>query len=136
MSLETERVFRRRLLQILGWVCVGLGAIGIVLPIMPTTVFLLIALWAFARSSPTLHMWLLENPYLGPYIVDWEKYGAIPLRAKIMAFVMMSASFTWLSLGTNAPKYVVIGVGVTLVSVATYVLTRPNGPSASDTDQA
>lgn len=129
MSLETERAYRRRLLQALGWICVCLGAIGIVLPIMPTTVFLLIALWAFARSSPNLHMWLLENPYFGPYIVDWEKYGAIPVRGKIMAIIMMSASFAWLVWGSAAPSYVIIGVGLVLGTVAIYVLSRPSGPS-------
>tara|TARA_R100000656_G_scaffold92697_1_gene67196 strand:+ start:311 stop:763 length:453 start_codon:yes stop_codon:yes gene_type:complete len=134
MSLETERAYRRRLLQALGWFCVSLGAIGIVLPIMPTTVFLLIALWAFARSSPRLHQWLLENPYFGPYIADWERYGAIPLRGKVMAILMMSASYIWLWIGTAAPFYVKIGVGLLMLSVAVYVLTRPGPPRITSPD--
>jgi len=129
MSVETERVYRRRLLQALGWVCVGLGAIGVVLPIMPTTVFLLIALWAFARSSPRLHAWLLNNPHFGPYIEDWENHRVIPVRAKVMAIGMMTASGLWLAFGTNAPLYVVLGVIAVMLSVAVFILTRPSYPT-------
>jgi uncharacterized protein len=128
MSIETERAYRRHLLQALGWVCVALGAIGVVLPIMPTTVFLLIALWAFARSSPRLHTWLLTNPHFGPYIDDWEKHRIIPIRGKVMAVTMMSASAVWLALGTSAPVWVVAVVALILVCVAAYILSRPSRP--------
>ena len=110
--------------------CVALGAIGIVLPVMPTTVFLLAALWAFARSSPRLHTWLIENPYFGPYIADWERDRVIPVRAKVIAVTMMTASGLWLALGTNAPLVVVFGVISILIGVASYVVTRPSQPSA------
>eukprot|EP00439_Symbiodinium_sp_Y106_P089369 s1_g1905.t1 len=129
MSLETEKAYRRHLLQALGWVCVALGAIGIVLPVMPTTVFLLVALWAFARSSPRLHTWLIENPYFGPYITDWERDRIIPVRAKILAVTMMTASALWLALGTDAPLIVVFGVISILIGVASYVVTRPSQPA-------
>lgn len=130
MTVETERAYRRHLLQGFGWVCVALGAIGIVLPVMPTTVFLLAALWAFARSSPRLHTWLVENPYFGPYIADWERDRIIPKRAKIIAVIMMTASGLWLALGTNAPLMVVFGVISILIGVAAYVVTRQSQPSA------
>lgn len=129
MTVETERTYRRHLLQALGWVCVGLGAIGIVLPVMPTTVFLLIALWAFARSSPKLHSWLLENPYFGPYIADWERDGVIPVRAKVLAVTMMTGSGLWLAFGTSAPLLVVLGVVSIMLCVAAYVVTRPSRPA-------
>ncbi len=107
----------------------ALGAIGIVLPVMPTTVFLLVALWAFARSSPRLHTWLIENPYFGPYITDWERDRIIPVRAKVLAVMMMTASGLWLALGTDAPLIVVFGVVSILIGVASYVVTRPSQPS-------
>ncbi|WOF73874.1 YbaN family protein [Parvibaculaceae bacterium PLY_AMNH_Bact1] len=129
MTVETERAYRRHLLQGLGWICVALGAIGIVLPVMPTTVFLLAALWAFARSSPRLHTWLIENPYFGPYIADWERDRIIPIRAKVIAVTMMTGSALWLAFGTNAPFVVVFGVVSILIGVASYVLTRPSQPS-------
>lgn len=129
MTVETERAYRRHLLQGLGWVCVALGAIGIVLPVMPTTIFLLAALWAFARSSPRLHTWLIENRYFGPYIADWERDRIIPIRAKVIAVSMMTASGLWLALGTNAPLIVVFGVVSILIGVASYVVTRPSQPS-------
>lgn len=128
MGVETERVFRRRLLQALGWFCVGLGAIGVVLPVMPTTIFLLAALWAFARSSPKLHAWLLNNPHFGPYIDDWEKHRIIPIRGKVMAVGMMSASALWLGFGTSIPPLVLIGVVTVMAIVALYILTRPSRP--------
>src|SRR5690606_32626271 len=80
------------------WVGVGLlatacGIAGIVLPLVPTTPFLLLAAFAFARSSPRLHAWLVEHPRLGPPIADWRDHGAISRRAKIAAAVVMLATF-------------------------------------------
>ena len=129
MGVKTERLYRRRLLQALGWFCVSLGAIGVVLPVMPTTIFLLAALWAFARSSPKLHAWLLNNPHFGPYIADWENHRIIPIRGKVMAVGMMSASALWLSFGTSIPLFVLIGVVAVMAIVALYILTRPSRPN-------
>ena len=74
----------------LGWVCVGLGAVGVVVPGMPTVVFLLVAVWAFARSSERFHRWLLAHPRLGPPVVDWQRHGVIRRRAKVAALAFMT----------------------------------------------
>ena len=71
------------LFRIIGVVAVGLAAIGAVLPLMPTTVFLLIALWAFARGSPALADRLRNHSRFGPMIRDWEERGAIPVKARL-----------------------------------------------------
>ncbi len=126
LAIETQHTYRRRLLQALGWICVGLGAIGVVLPVMPTTVFLLIALWAFARSSPSLHAWLLNNPHFGPYITDWENHRVIPVRAKTIALTMMTASALWLIFGANISLYVVLGIIAVMIVAAAFILTRPS----------
>ncbi|MEK9644419.1 MAG: YbaN family protein [Alphaproteobacteria bacterium] len=77
-----------------GWICVAVGVIGIVVPGLPTTVFLLMAAWAFSRSSERFQNWLLAHPRLGPPVIAWRERGAIPARAKILAVAMMSVSFT------------------------------------------
>ena len=109
----------------LGWFCVGLGVIGILLPVMPTTVFLLIALWAFARSSPRFHKWLLDHPALGRYITDWTEHRVIPVRTKIVALALMTMSLAWLWLASGAPIFVNALVTVILTAVAAFILTRP-----------
>lgn len=108
-----------------GIVAVGLAAIGAVLPLMPTTVFLLIALWAFARGSPAWADRLRAHRRFGPYIRDWEERGAIPRKAKATAIVMMSAS--WAGLAVAGQGAMVLGlVGGVLVAVAGFILTRPS----------
>ncbi len=77
------------------WLAVGsgflsLGLVGVVLPVVPTTPFLLIAAACFARSSPRLHGWLLDHPLFGPPIRDWQAHGAIRPRAKAMALASMA----------------------------------------------
>lgn len=114
------------LLLTLGCVFVGIGFIGIFLPVLPTTPFLLIAVWAFARSSPRFHNWLLNHKTLGPYVREWNQNRAIPVKAKIMAVLMMTASFTWLAFFSRAPSYAVALVAVIMLGAATFVLTRPS----------
>lgn len=116
---------RQHVLRALGVAFVGLGFVGAFLPLLPTTPFLLLALACFARSSPAIHDWLINHRLLGPYIVDWERDRSIPFGAKITSVVMMSASFAWLSLGTNAPAIALWMTGVILICVAVYIVTRP-----------
>ncbi len=116
---------RQHVLRALGIVFVGLGFLGAFLPLLPTTPFLLLALACFARSSPTIHDWLINHRILGPYIVDWERDRSIPLAAKATSIIMMSASFAWLTLATNAPAIAIWMTGAILICVAVYIVTRP-----------
>lgn len=111
-------------LKLLGLAALGLGIAGLFLPLLPTTVFLLIAAWAFARSSPRLDGWMRNHPRLGPPLKDWEERGAIPRRAKVLAVAMMATSWGVLYF-THAAPIALIGSGVVLACVATYVVTRP-----------
>ena len=77
----------------LGVTSLGLGIIGIVLPILPTTPFVLLSAFAFSRSSPRLHAALLAHRTFGPLILQWQTERAIPRRAKIMAVTMMTLVF-------------------------------------------
>lgn len=82
----------RYLLLATGWLSVALGVLGIFLPVLPTTPFLLLAAACFARSSPRFHHWLVHHPKLGPWIRDYLSGEGIPLKGKIYAIGLMWAS--------------------------------------------
>ena len=81
----------RLLLLVLACVSLATGIAGIFIPGLPTTVFILIAAWAAARSSPRLYAWLLAHRLFGPMIVNWENGGAVSRRAKWSATIAMAA---------------------------------------------
>lgn len=109
----------------LGWICVGMGSLGIIMPVLPTTPFLLVAVWAFSKASPELAERIRSHPRYGRYILAWERHGVIPNAAKVLAVLMMAGSFAWLYWGTDAPVPVKIVIGVLLLGVAMYITTRP-----------
>lgn len=116
----------RVLLVLLGVAATITGVIGIFLPVLPTTPFLLVAAWAFARSSPRLHTWLREHPRLGAYVRDWEEAGVVPVRAKVLSVSMMTASVVWVAMTTKAPPIGVISMAVCLGAVGVWLVTRPS----------
>ncbi len=116
-------------LKATGGLFVALGVVGIFLPLLPTTPFLLLAAACFARSSPAFHDWLVEHHLLGPYIRDWQRDRSIPLPAKVTAVLMMAASLAWLALGTDAPAIAVWMTGAILSAVAAWLVSRPTSGS-------
>ncbi len=82
----------RSVLITVGWLCVAMGAIGVVTPGLPTTIFLIMAAWAFARSSRRFHAWLYGHKLFGPLVSNWENHRVIPVKAKILAVSMMTLS--------------------------------------------
>ncbi|MCY1428896.1 Inner membrane protein YbaN [compost metagenome] len=84
----------RMVLLIIGWLSVVLGVIGIFVPVLPTTPFLLLAAACFVRSSRRFYLWLVEHPRLGPWIRDYLEGQGIPLKGKIYALVLMWASIS------------------------------------------
>lgn len=101
-----------------------LGIIGAFLPVMPTTVFILIAAWAFARSSDRLHQLLLDHPRTGPAIRAWRCNQCIPRPAKIAAVISMLVS--WLIVWLTTDWITSSIVAAVLVMVATFIITRPS----------
>jgi uncharacterized membrane protein YbaN (DUF454 family) len=81
--------------KFLGFIFLALAALGAVLPILPTTPFVLVAASCFAKSSPYLHQKLLDNRLFGPLIVNWQQHKSIPLKAKIIALSTMLVSVIW-----------------------------------------
>ncbi len=77
----------------LGWFCVGLAVAGVVLPVLPSTPFLLLAAFFFARSSPRFYQWLLDNRTFGPIIREWREHRSIPRRAKYKAIALIIITF-------------------------------------------
>lgn len=109
----------------LGFLALGLALIGVVLPLLPTVPFLLLATYCFANSSERLHGWLISHPTFGPMILDWNERGAIRPAAKKAATVSIAAVFL-LSLILQAPSHVLAIQAVVLTAVLTFIWTRPN----------
>jgi uncharacterized membrane protein YbaN (DUF454 family) len=109
----------------LGCMFVGLGVIGAFLPVMPTTVFLIGALWAFAKSSPRLETWLLEHPRFGPRLVAWRAHRVIPLRVKIFAFSSMAASLA-LMFVMRAPWFAIAAAAALMLIGVIYIARCPS----------
>lgn len=112
----------------LGWASVALAAIGVVLPGLPTVPFLVIAAWAFARSSERLESWLSGHPRFGPMLGAWRAHGVIPLRAKLAASAMMSASLLWLLFGRDTGWPVLLTAALGMAAGAGYIWTKPSRP--------
>lgn len=77
-----------------GFVSLGLGILGIFLPLLPTTPLLLLSAWCFSKGSDRLHQWLLSNPHFGPIIRRWEDEGTIERRVKIRALFLIAITFS------------------------------------------
>ena len=108
----------------LGGLALALAVLGAVLPLLPTTPFLLVAALAFARSSERLHNWLIEHPRLGPAIAHWQREGAISRRTKVSAVIAMIAAFT-VSVAVGVGATVLIVQAVVLVLAGVFVVSRP-----------
>lgn len=91
-----------------GLVCVAVGFVGIVTPVMPGFVFLVIALWAFRNSSAKMESWLLDNRYVGQTLRDWDAGRSMKLRTKIVALCMIwvAISVTCYKIATSTPIFI------------------------------
>ncbi len=126
---EKSRI-RRIIWASIGFLALLLGLIGIPLPLLPTTPFLILAAFCFSQSSERLHRWLMSHPTLSPPIKNWQRYGAISQKAKLGAgAAMLGALVISYLLGVNF--YILIVQIVVLIGVSCFIFTRP-GPPNSD----
>jgi uncharacterized membrane protein YbaN (DUF454 family) len=100
-----------------GAVALLLGFVGIFLPLLPTTPFVLLAAFCFARGSERWERWLLQHRRLGPIVRDWRQHRAVPLRAKQLATVMMAASSAWAAWVITSPWRYLPAVSCALVAL-------------------
>ncbi len=115
----------RRLYLSLGYASVALGLVGIALPLLPTTPFMLLALWCFLRSDPALAERLMRHPRIGPPLVAWRREGAIAPRAKRAALLVMLASYG-LAVWAAGSLAVAAGLAVVMGGAALFIATRPS----------
>jgi len=107
------------LFAILGWVFVMVGVVGIFLPLLPTTPFLLLAAYCFNQSSDKFHRWLLSHKVLGPPVKNWQEHRIIARKAKWMASGLMATSAAYLLYKDSIPLYARLAalLSLTLITV-------------------
>ena len=121
----------RMLYLIMGLLCVLLGMIGIILPLLPTTPFMLVAAFCFSRSSERLHHYLLNHRVFGKLIQDWENHGVIPFKAKVLSTVMMLTMVSYPLIYRDFHLGLKLAVIASIVLAASYIWTRPSQPLLS-----
>lgn len=108
---------------VVGVVSLIIGAIGIFVPLLPTTPFALIAVWCFLRSSASAHEWIYRNAFFGKTLRDWERTRSIALSTKLLAsaMILISIFFIWLKVENDLVKYFTT---LFLLLVSLFILSR------------
>ena len=112
-------------LMAFGWICVAIGLVAVVVPGLPTTVFMLMAAWAFSKSSERFGRWIVDHPRIGPTVAAWRESGAVPLKAKILAVSMMGGSFVWIVIFVAHGWVMPAVVGAVMAGSSVYLVSRP-----------
>lgn len=115
----------RLLILAAAWLMVAIGLVGVFLPVLPTTPFMILAAALFARSSPRFEQWLLDHPRFGQPLIDWRREGAISRKAKIASVSLMTASYGVVLFLGPPQLWLKLLIGLILACCAAFVLTRP-----------
>ena len=125
-ATQARSALRRWLWLLLAYAMLALGIIGIVVPGLPTTPFILVSAWAAARGSARLHRWLRAHAVFGPMIQEWQTHGAVSRRAKWVATLTMALCAAIFFL--TAPRLWMAATGTAIMSmVAVWLWSRPEG---------
>jgi uncharacterized protein len=109
-----------------GWLALLTGIVGIFLPLLPTTPFVLLAAFCFSRGSARWEAWMLQHPRFGPIVRDWREHRAVPLRAKQLATLMMTIGSVWAAF--SLPHRVAWVPAVCCAAVGTWLWSLPTRP--------
>lgn len=116
-----------------GWLMIGIGIVGIFVPVLPTTVFLIAALWAFSRSSVRFQTWLWTHRTFGPPVRNWHMHKVIPVRGKILAVIVMTLSFVYVAVWIAQDWLLPTAIGAIMLPAAIYIVTRRSRPPETGT---
>lgn len=126
MRQKLSKLFNRCFwLHAAGIIFVGLGFIGMALPVMPTTIFFILALACFSRTSPKFTNWLLTHPKFGHTLRAWQDHHVIPIKGKIAAALGMGIGLFCLIL-SNVPLWIILCVTSVKVAVMGYIVSKPS----------
>jgi uncharacterized membrane protein YbaN (DUF454 family) len=117
---------KRILIFTLGHVFLALGIAGAILPLLPTTPFLLLAAYCYSKSSERMHGWIIRHKYLGPPMRDWQESGVIGIKAKVIATIMISAVIAWRFPLLAVQLWIKLLATAVLIGVLIFIWTRPS----------
>ncbi len=120
--------FSRPVMLVLGFLFVGMGFLGTLLPLLPTVPFLILALFCFSKSSEKFHSWLYNHKIFGNQLKLWDKYKVVPPIAKIASISSMSASYIYMVFFAQIPLIGLVCSGAIMAYAAFYILTKPSYP--------
>ena len=122
------RTIIRPFLFVLGWILFVLGFVGVFVPVLPTTPFMLLALWCFSRSSTRFHDWLYGHSLFGPPLQQWHRHRVIPWPAKAVAATFMVASLVYVFGYATTPAWAKGLMTAVIAFGLWFILTRPSTP--------
>lgn len=123
---------RRPILFATGWLFFGLGAAGAVLPVLPTTPFMLLAAMCFSGSSERFHHWLYHHPVFGPSLQRWKRDRVIPWSVKLLAFASMAASLAYAIFFGRAPVWMIVAMALPMAAGVVFLLSVPSRRNPSE----
>lgn len=122
INVTSNKALRIFLISV-GWISVVLGIIGIFLPVMPTTVFLLIAAACFARSSEKFYIWLLTNKHLGKFVLNYREKRGMTLKSKIIAITTLTIVLGYTIFFAVEPIWLKTILALIFIGVSSYILS-------------
>jgi uncharacterized membrane protein YbaN (DUF454 family) len=131
-----SRKTKKHIYMAAGFFSLGLGFIGALLPVMPTTPFLIIAAFFFSRGSKKWHHWLMHHPVMGRTLRDWDYHGVVRMRAKATASILITISLATTFIFVPLQIAVKAVIAVTLGCALLFIWTRPSVPRSTQSPQS
>ena len=120
----------------LGHLALVTGTIGIFVPLLPTTPFVLLAAFCYSRGSERIHQWLLTHPRFGRIVSDWREHGVIRPRAKVISVILLVVSLSYPIVFRSFHWSLKLGAGLMGLCSMTFILTRPSRPRTQAPESA